>query len=54
MRDVEGVALLDHCQAGLAVTFIMGWVSYGLRGWNEKSPKSGEELWAQEVGWNQP
>ena len=24
MRDVEGVALLDHCQAGLAVTFIMG------------------------------
>ena len=46
MRDVEGFALLDHCQAGLVVTFIMGGVSYGVLGWNEKSPKSGEELWA--------
>ena len=46
MRDVEEVALLDHCQAGLAVTFIMGGVSYGVLCWNGKSPKSGEELWA--------
>jgi hypothetical protein len=33
MRDVEGAALLDHCQAGLAVTFIMGRVSYSVVCW---------------------
>ena len=46
MRDVKGVALLDHCQAGLAVTFIMGVNFLGDAGLEWKSPKSGKELWA--------